>query len=61
MSQYIRVGWENETPTSANNQRNQTISLLVDVMTWYSASVDDWETINFFLFFQEIRESPKKI
>jgi len=61
LSQYIRVGWEMKTPISDSNQRNQTIPLVVDVMAWYSASVDDWETIDCFLLFQEIRESPKKI
>ena len=61
MSQYIGVGWEKETPISASNQRNQTIYFVVDAMARYSASVDDWETIDCFLLFQEIRESPKKI
>ena len=51
----------NRTPILASNQLNQTISLVVDVMARYSASVDDWETIDCFLLFQEIRESPKKI
>jgi hypothetical protein len=35
--------------------------LVVDVIAWYSASVEDWEVIDCFLLFQEIRESPKKI
>jgi len=61
LSQYIGVGWEMKTPISVSNQRNQTIPLVVDVMARYSASVDDWETIDCFLLFQEIRESPKKI
>jgi len=61
LSQYIGVGWEKEIPISASNQRNQTISLVVDTMARYSASVDDWETIDCFLLFQEIKESPKKI
>jgi hypothetical protein len=56
--QYIGVGWESETLISASNQRNQTISLVVDVIAWYSASVEDWETIDCFLLFREIRESP---
>jgi len=30
-----------KTPISVSNQRNQTISLVVDAMTRYSASVDD--------------------
>jgi len=30
-------------------------------MAWYSTLVDDWETIDYFLLFQEIRESPKKL
>jgi hypothetical protein len=61
LSQYIGVGWEKKTSISASNQRNQTISLVVDVMAWYYASMDDWETIDCFLLFQEIRESLKKI
>jgi len=61
LSQYIRVGWERKTSISASNQCNQTISLVVDVITWFSASVKDWEIMDCFLLFQEIRESPKKI
>ena len=61
LSQYIGIGWERETPISVSNQRNQTIYLVVDAITRYSVSVEDWETIDCFLLFQEIRESPKKI
>jgi len=61
LSQYIGVGWERKTHISASNQHNQTISLVVDIIAWYFASVEDWETIDYFLLFQEIRESPKKI
>jgi len=61
LSQYIGVWWEKETLISASNQHNQTISLVVDAMTRYSISVDDWEIIDCFFLFQEIRESPKKI
>jgi hypothetical protein len=61
LSQYIGVGWKSETPISTSNQRNQIISLVVDVIARYFASVEDWETIDYFLLFQEIRESPKKI
>jgi hypothetical protein len=32
LSQYIGVGWEKKTLISASNQRNQTISLVVDDM-----------------------------
>jgi hypothetical protein len=60
LSQYIGVGWKSEIPISASNQHNQTISW-VNVIAWYSASVEDWEIIDYFLLFQEIRESPKKI
>jgi len=60
LSQYIGVGWEMETLISVSNQRNQTISLVVDVIAWYSAPVEDLETINCLLLFQEIKESPKK-
>jgi hypothetical protein len=61
LSQYIGVGWESETLISASNQRNQIISSVVDVITRYSVLVEDWETVNYFLLFQEIRESSKKI
>jgi len=61
LSQYIGVGWERKTPISASNQRNQTISLVVDVIARYSALVEDWKTIDCFLLFQKIRESHKKI
>jgi len=33
LSQFIGVGWEKKTLISASNQRNQTISLVVNVMT----------------------------
>jgi hypothetical protein len=58
--QYIGVGWENETLISASNQHNQTIYLVIDVITQYSTLVENWKTINYLLLFQEIRESPKK-
>jgi hypothetical protein len=61
LSQYIGIGWERETPISVSNQRNQTIYLVIDAIARYSVSVEDWETIDCFLLFQEIRESPKKI
>ena len=61
LSQYIGVGWERKTPISVSNQRNQTISLVVDAISQYSALVEDWKTIDCFLLFQEIRESHKKI
>jgi hypothetical protein len=35
--------------------------LVIDVIVWYSTSVEDWEIIGCFMLFQEIRESPKKI
>jgi len=60
LSQYIWVRWESETLIFASNQRNQTISLVIDVITWYSVSVEDWKIIDCFLLFQEIRESLKK-
>ena len=61
LSQYIGIGWERETPISVSNQRNQTIYLVIDAIARYSVSVEDWETIDCFLLFQEIRELPKKI
>ena len=61
LSQYIWVGWESETLISASNQCSQIISLVVDVISRYFASVEDWKTIDYFLLFQEIRKSPKKI
>jgi len=33
LSQFIGVGWEKKTLISVSNQRNQTISLVVDAMT----------------------------
>jgi len=56
LSQYIGVGWEIETLIFASNQHNQTISLVVDVIAWYFASVEGWEIIDCFLLFQKIRE-----
>jgi len=35
--------------------------LVVDVISQYSVSVEDWEIIECFLLFQETRESLKKI
>jgi len=61
LSQYIGVWWERKTLISVSNQYNQTISLVVDVISQYSTSVEDWETIYCFLLFQEIRELPRKI
>ena len=40
-----------------SNQCNQTMSLVVDVIAWYTTFVEVWETIIYFLIFQEIRES----
>ena len=59
MSQYIGMGQEREIPISISNQRNQTISLVVEVIAWYSASMEDQETIVYFLLFHKIIESPK--
>jgi hypothetical protein len=53
--QYIGVRWENETLISASNQHNQIIYLVIDVITQYSISVENWKTINYLLIFQEIR------
>jgi len=61
LSQYIGFKWEKKTLIFESNQRNQTIFLVKDAITWYSALVEDWETIDYFLFFQEIKESPKKM
>jgi len=61
LSQHIEVEWEREIHISTSNQCNQTISLVVDVIALYSTSVEDWKTIDCFLFFQEIRELLKKI
>jgi len=60
LSQHIEVEWEREIHISTSNQCNQTISLVVDVIALYSTSVEDWKTIDCFLFFQEIRELLKK-
>jgi len=61
LSQYIGVWWEMETFIPASNQHNQTISLVIDVKARYSTSVEDWETIDCFLLFEEIRKSFTKI
>jgi hypothetical protein len=61
LSQYKGVWWERETLISASNQHNQTIFLVVDAIAQYSASVEDWEIIDCFLLYQEIKESSKKI
>lgn len=55
------VGSETMTPISKSNQRNQTISVVVDGIAQYLASVDERETISCFLLFQEKKESPRKI
>jgi len=51
LSQYIGVGLDSETSISVSNQRNQIISLVVDVIAQYSDLVEDWETIDCFLLF----------
>lgn len=38
LSQYLRVGAEDETPKSESHQRNQTISAVVVAVARYSAS-----------------------
>jgi hypothetical protein len=53
--QYIEVRWENKTLIYASNQHNQTIYLVIDVITQYSTLVENWKTINYLLLFQEIR------
>ena len=60
IKQYIGVRWENKTLISASNQHNQTIYLVIDVITQYSTSDENWKTINYLLLFQEIRELPTK-
>lgn len=52
LSRYIEAGQERETHESTSNQRNQTISLVVDVIAQYLAYVKDQETIVYFLHFQ---------
>jgi len=61
LSQYIGVAWERETLIYIGNQRNQTMFFVVNVIAWYYTSVEDWESINYFLLSQKIKESPKKI
>lgn len=46
---------------SLNNWHNQISSLVVAARAWYSASADKRETVDCFLDFQEINESPRKI
>lgn len=40
---------------------NQTSSQLMIVIAQYSAFVEDLETVEWFFYFQEIKESPRKI
>jgi hypothetical protein len=61
LSQYIGVGWERETLIYIGNQHNQTMFFIVNVIAWYHTSVEDWESINYFLPSQKIKESPKNI
>jgi hypothetical protein len=51
LSQYIGMGWEKEALIFASNQCNKIIFLIVDVITRYFISVEDWEIIDYFLFF----------
>ena len=39
---------------------NQIISQVTLAITWYSASIEDRETVLYFLDFHEIKESPRK-
>lgn len=55
------VGLERVTSISKSNQRSQFISVLVDDIARYSASVEERDTISCFLLFQKIRESSRKI
>jgi len=51
LSQYIGMRWEKEALIFASNQCNKIIFLIVDVITRYFISVEDWEIIDYFLFF----------
>jgi len=46
LSQYMGVGSERVTPILESKQRIQTISVVVDAITQYSASVDEQDTIS---------------
>lgn len=61
LSQYIGMDPKRETPMLESSQPNQTTSVVVEDMTWYSTSVEEWETMSCFLLFQEIRVSLKKM
>lgn len=56
-----RVGLTRETPNSRSSCRSQTISLLVEDIDQYSASVKDLETVGCFLDFQDMGECPRNM
>lgn len=55
----MEVGSERITLKFASNQCNQTISVVVDVIIQFSSSIEERETIYYFLLFQAIRVSKK--
>ena len=59
MSQKSNPGYGWWTSKSFNRASNQVISQTVKAMALYSASAKDLETIDCFLDFHEINESPK--
>jgi hypothetical protein len=61
LSQFIGVCLERGTPISKSNQLNQTILIVVDATTRYSASLKERETMSCFLLFHEMRETSRKI
>ena len=61
LSQKSIAGFGWNTSKSFNKARIQVISYVVTAMALYFASAEDLETIDCFLDFHEIRESPKKM
>ena len=55
------TGLEWETSKSLSIARNQNTSQTVATIALYSASADDLDTMDYFLDFHEINESPKKM
>ena len=61
LSQNKRAGWGWYISKSFNNASSQVISQTITAIALYFASAKDLDTIDYFLDFQEIRESPKNM
>jgi len=60
LSQQSRIGGE-KMPKDARKDLNQTNSLVVSAMEWYSTSAEDRDTVGCFLLRQEIGDPPSMI